>query len=60
LAEFAEGRSELTADLAVYHNEAETPALCLIERVRVSALLLVESSGADTAVISRTIELLDG
>lgn len=59
-AEFAEGQSQLTAELVIYHNEAESQALCLIERVRVTAPLTIESGGADTAVVSHVIELPEG
>ena len=59
-ADFAEGQSELTGDLVVYYCEAESESLCLIERVRVTAPLTVETGGADTVEVSHTIELPDG
>ena len=59
-AEFAEGQSDLTGDLVIYYCEAETQALCLIERVRITAPLSIESGGTDTAVVSHTIELPEG
>jgi thiol-disulfide isomerase/thioredoxin len=59
-ATFAEGQSQLTADLVVYYCEAEAQELCLIERVRVTAPLTVEAGGADTAVVSHVIELPEG
>jgi thiol-disulfide isomerase/thioredoxin len=51
-AEFAEGQSDLTGDLTIYYCEAESESLCLIERVRVTAPLTIESGGADTALVS--------
>ncbi|MGD2078279.1 MAG: thioredoxin-like domain-containing protein [Chloroflexota bacterium] len=56
-AEFAEGQSELTGDLVIYYCEAESQALCLIERVRITAPLTIESGGADTALVNHVIEL---
>ncbi len=59
-AEFAEGQSDLTGKLVIYYCEAEAQALCLIERVRVTAPLMIESGGADTALVSHAIELPEG
>ena len=41
----------------VYYCEAEAQSLCLIERVRVTAPLTIESGGGDTALVSHVIEL---
>jgi thiol-disulfide isomerase/thioredoxin/sugar lactone lactonase YvrE len=58
-ADFSPGEAELTGDLVIYYCEAESESLCLIERVRVTAPVIVTDSAGDgeenTVVVSYVI-----
>ncbi|HET6443085.1 MAG TPA: thioredoxin-like domain-containing protein [candidate division Zixibacteria bacterium] len=53
--DFHEGEGALTGDLVVYFCESVSQSLCLIERVRITAPLVVGDSGGNVVLIDYTI-----
>ncbi len=53
---FVGGQSEITGDLVIYFCELDSQSLCSIERVRVTAPLVVDSDGGTTLSIQHVIE----
>jgi hypothetical protein len=54
-ATFAEGETTLSGELVIYYCQEEAQALCLIERVRLVAPLVVEAGGETTVALEHTI-----
>ncbi len=50
-----EGEAEVIADLTIYYCEVEAQSLCLIERVRLTAPIVVESGGQESLILSHNI-----
>jgi hypothetical protein len=56
-ATFGEGEDEVAAELVVYYCQAEAASLCLIERVRLIAPVVVTAGGAQGLRLAHRIEL---
>lgn len=53
--EFHEGEGALRGDLVIYFCDSDSQSLCLIERVRITAPIVVTDSGDDDIAINHTI-----
>ena len=53
--DFHEGEGAMTGDLVIYYCESISQSLCLIERVRITAPLVVGDSGGNVVIIEYII-----